>query len=71
MQDGGMPDLAQVAELDPGIVAPGLEAVVAGLGGDRVEPDGQVRLAGDPGTQRLGAVSAGRPVLVRCSKGES
>jgi hypothetical protein len=34
-----MPDLAQVPELDPGIVALGLEPVITLIGGDRVEGD--------------------------------
>jgi hypothetical protein len=36
---GGMPDLAQVPELDPGIVALGLEPVITLIGGDRVDGD--------------------------------
>ena len=35
----GVPDLGQVAELDPGVVALGLIPVVALLGGDRVQRD--------------------------------
>ena len=40
---GGVPDLGQVPELDPGVVAVGFVAVVAGVGGDRVDRDDQVR----------------------------
>jgi hypothetical protein len=40
---GGVPDLGQVPELDPGIVTAGFVAVVAGVGGDRVQVDDQVR----------------------------
>ena len=41
----GMPDLSQVPQLDPRLMAPGLEAMVAVFGGDRVERDEQVRPA--------------------------
>jgi hypothetical protein len=37
---GGVPDLGQVPQLDPGVVALGRKAVVAAFGGDRVERDG-------------------------------
>src|SRR5712691_8510620 len=60
---GGVPDLGQVPQLDPGIVAPGLEPVIAVAGGDRVEGDEQVRLSAGPGAQLPGAVTAGRPML--------
>ena len=36
---GGVPDLSQVPQLDPGVVALGRKAVVAAFGGDRVERD--------------------------------
>ena len=38
-----VPDLGQVPELDPGIMALGLEPVVAFPGIDRVEPNQQIR----------------------------
>src|SRR5713101_3335065 len=65
-----MPDLAQVPQLDPGVVALGLEPVVTILGGDRVKRDDQ---AGPvcPGSQPPGAVSAGRPVRAGGREGES
>src|SRR5690348_16471388 len=40
---GRVPDLGQVPQLDPGIMALGLEPVIAPLGVDRVEPDQQIR----------------------------
>ena len=40
---GGVSDLGQVAELDPGIMAFGLEPVVTLAGIDRVEADQQIR----------------------------
>jgi len=55
--------MGEVPELDPGIVALGLEAVVAVACGDRVERNDKVRSV-FPGAQRPGAVSAGRAVLV-------
>jgi hypothetical protein len=58
---GGVPDLGQVPELDPGVIAPGLEPVIAVLRGDGIEFDDQVR-AGPRGAQPPAAVSAGRPV---------
>ena len=58
---GGVPDLGQVPELDPGIVASGLEPVVAVLGGDRVQGDDQVGPVSGGG-QPPGAVAAGRAV---------
>jgi hypothetical protein len=39
---GGVPDLGPVPEPGPGIVAAGFVAVVAGVGGDRVDRDHQV-----------------------------
>src|SRR6266487_299158 len=36
---GGVPDLRQVQQLDPGVVAAGLVAVVAGVGGEGVHGD--------------------------------
>src|SRR5271170_4861100 len=67
---GGMPDLGQVPELDPRVVAGGFEPVVAGIGGDRVDADEQVGLAGDPGAQPPFAVSAGWSVLSCGGEGE-
>src|SRR5262249_35770044 len=62
---GSVPDLGQVPELDPRVVAVGLQSVVAGVGGDRGEIDDQVRpvcrVAQSPGVVAAGrAVSAGR-----------
>ncbi len=68
---GGVPDLGQVPQLDPGIVAPGLETMVAGISGDRVEGDDQVWLSAGPGAQLPGPVSAGRLVLAGGREGES
>jgi hypothetical protein len=67
---GGVPDLGQVAQLDPRIMAAGLEPVVACLLGDRVHRDDQVRLAGDPGGKSPGAIPAGRPVITGAGEGE-
>ncbi len=67
---GGVPDLGEVPELDPGVVALGRKAVVAVLGGDRVERDGQVGLSAGPGAQCPGAVSAGWAVLAGGGEGE-
>ena len=50
---GGVPDLGQVPQRDPGIVAAGLVPVVAGVGGDRVDRDDQVR-SGSGGAQPPG-----------------
>jgi hypothetical protein len=52
-----VPDLAQVPELDAGIMALGLVAVVAVAGGDRLEGDDQVlpsggEVAGQVGVDR-------------------
>src|SRR6185437_3207394 len=64
---GSVPDLGQVPQLDPGIVAAGFVAVVAGVGVQGFQGDDQVRpLAG--GAQPPGAVAAGRPVPA--SRGE-
>src|SRR5580765_2058222 len=56
---GGVPDLGQVPELDPGIVAAGFVAAVARVGGDRVQVDDQVR-PGSGGAQPPAAVPIGR-----------
>ena len=61
----GVPDLGQVPEQDPGIVALGLVPVITLAGGDRLEGDEQVPLAGGSGGQSPGAVPAGRAGLVR------
>ena len=66
---GGVPDLGQVPQPDPGVVAAGLVPVVAGVGGDRVDRDDQVR-SGSGGAQPPGAVPAGRAVLADGSEGE-
>ena len=66
---GGVPDLGQVPQLDPGIVAAGLVPVVAGLGGQGVEGDDQVRPV-PGGAQPPGAVAAGRPVPAGRGEGE-
>jgi hypothetical protein len=46
---GSVPDLGQVPELDPRVMTAGLEPVITGVLGDRVQRDDQVRLSGDPG----------------------
>jgi hypothetical protein len=67
---GSVPDLGQVPQPDPGVVAAGLIPVVAGVGGDRVDRDDQVR-SGSGGAQPPGAVSApGRAVPADGSEGE-
>jgi hypothetical protein len=58
-----VPDLGQVPEHDPRIVAGRLEPVIAILGGDRVHGDDQIRLPGGAGGQPPGPVPAGRAVL--------
>ena len=58
---GGVPDLGQVPEPGPGVVTFGLESVVAGVGGDRVQGDDQAG-PGSGGAQPPGAIAAGRPV---------
>ena len=72
---GGVPDLGQVAELDPGILALGLESVITLAGGDRVEGDGQVSRPVFPGVQLPDAVSvSGGPcqsVAVKANPGPS
>jgi hypothetical protein len=44
-----VPDLGQVSELDPGIMALGFEPMITVPGGDRVEADQQVRAVPVPG----------------------
>src|SRR6185437_7418922 len=64
-----MPDPGQVPELDPGIMALGLEPVIALLRGDRVESDQQVRAAsGD--AKSPGAIPARRARLPDSGEGE-
>src|SRR6185437_5524007 len=58
---GGVPDLRQVPQLHPGIMAPGLVLVLAWVGVQGVDRDDQVRPVTRNG-QPPGAVSAGRPV---------
>src|SRR5262249_50369763 len=58
---GGVPDLGQVPEPHPGVVAGGLEPVVAGVSDRGFQGDDQVR-PGSGGAQPPGAVAAGRPV---------
>jgi hypothetical protein len=50
---GGVPDLGQVPQHDPGVVAPALEPVVARVGAQRVQGDDQVR-SGSGGAQPPG-----------------
>src|SRR5271165_148721 len=65
-----MPDLRKVPELDPGIVAPGLKAVITFAGGDWVERDQEVPLSADPGPQPPGPVPARRALLAGGREGE-
>jgi hypothetical protein len=57
-----VPDLSQVPQLDAGVVALGLIAMITFVDGDRIERDDQVRPV-SPGPQPPGAVSARRAVL--------
>ena len=66
---GGVPDLGQVPQPDPGIVAAGFVPVVAGVGGDRVDRDDQVR-SGSGGAQPPGAIAVGRAVPAGRGEGE-
>src|SRR5207237_742849 len=56
---GGVPDLGQVPEFDPGVVAVGFVPVVTRVGGDRVDGEDQVRPA-SRGAEPPGSVPAGR-----------
>src|SRR5690349_24339440 len=56
---GGVPDLGQVPQPDPWVVAPGLEPVVALLGAQGVQLDDQVR-SGSGGAQPPGPQPARR-----------
>ena len=67
---GGVPDLGQVPEHDPGVVASCLVAVITVAGGDRPDLDEQVPLPGDPGGESPGSVSAGRSGLISGGEGE-
>src|SRR5439155_20205115 len=58
---GSVPDLGQVPQPDPGVVAAGLVLVLARVGVQGVDRDDQVRPAAGGG-QPPGAVSAGWPV---------
>jgi hypothetical protein len=63
-----MPDLGQVAELDPGIMALGLESVIALLDGDGIDGHRQF-FSTDP--QPPGAVPARRIMPVGDGEGEA
>jgi hypothetical protein len=65
-----VPDLGQVPQLDSGVVAAGLEPVVAFLQRDRVQSEQQSLLPGQAGGQPPGAVPAGRPVITGGGEGE-
>src|SRR5690348_1749734 len=65
---GRVPDLGQVPELDSGVMAAGFVSVVAGIGGDRVDGDDQVR-AVSRGGQPPGAITAGG--AIPAGRGES
>jgi len=66
----GVPDLRQMPEHDPGIVAVCLMPVVAAVGGDRLDLEEQVPLPGHPGGEPPGPVSSGRAGLISWSEGE-
>ena len=66
----GVPDLGQVPQQDPGIMALGLMPVITFPGGDRPDRQEQVRLTGNPGGEPPGAVSCGRPGLIGGGEGE-
>src|SRR5262249_2910095 len=66
---GGVPDLGQVPEPDPGIVTAGFVPVAAGVGGQGLQDDDQVR-SGSGGAQPPGAVAAGRAVPADRGEGE-
>ena len=61
---GGVPDLGQVPEPDPGLVAGGPEPVITGLGAEGIELDDQVRPV-PGGAQPPGPVPARRPLPPR------
>ncbi len=66
---GCVPDLGQVPQLDPGIMALGLEPVIALLRGDRIEGDQQVRAASGE-AKSPGAIPARRAGLPGSGEGE-
>src|SRR5437764_3879156 len=66
---GRVPDLGQVPQLDPGIVALGGEPVVAVVGAEGVELDDQVG-SGSRGAQPPGPEPAGRPLPVLAGAAE-
>jgi len=66
----GVPDLGQVPQQDPGIMALGLMPVITFPGGDRPDLQEQVPLPRDPGGEPPGAVSSGRAGLIGGDEGE-
>ena len=67
----GVPDLGEVPELDTGIMPLGLVPVIAAFGGDRLDVQEQVALAGDPGGEPPAAFTpAGRAGLAGGGEGE-
>ena len=68
---GVVPDAGEVPELDAGVVPGGGEPVVAGVGGEGVEADQQVAVAGDAGGEPPGSVAARRTLVAGAGEGES
>jgi hypothetical protein len=66
----GVPDLGQVPQHDPRIMAPGLVPVVTILAGQRLDLDQQVPLPGDPGAEPPCPVSSRRTRTVGGGEGE-
>jgi hypothetical protein len=69
---GRVPDLGEVPERDAGIMTVGLVPVIAVPGGDRLDLEEQVALAGEAGGEPPGAVAAGRagrPAGVKVNRG--
>jgi hypothetical protein len=66
-----VPDLGEMPQLDARVMTGSLIPRVTGLGSDRVEHDQQVSLSGETCGKTPGAVSAGRPGLVRRGESES
>jgi hypothetical protein len=66
----GVPDLGQVPQHHPGIMAVRLVPVVAAFTGDRPDLQEPVGLPGDPGSEPPGAVSSRRPGLTGEGEGE-
>ena len=58
---GGMPDLGQVPELDPGIMTLGLEPVITLIDGDRVERDEEIPIARCPESRGPACMPAAEP----------